>query len=164
MGGKFCLKGKDHECNTAKHDKIKFGELMNELYVRGTGADAYCTPCIPKEQLSENVITALLAEDFADLGEARKTLDFILASGGEIENLSSLGSILKAPSPRFFTSVKKEAKVLNLRAEFDSILKGVLDDEKRGSESVEGLEKARLFNEYLVELTSTVESNQMDVE
>ena len=147
-----------------KHDNFKFDEIMNGLYVKGSGFDAYCTPCIPQDQVSQNVINALLSENFADLGEARKILDSILAAGKDVKEVSDLGSILRAPPPRFSTPVKREPADLNLRAKFDTILKNVLDDKRNAADGDNELEKARLFNEYLVELTSTVESNQYEMD
>ena len=60
VGGKFCLKLKD-ECTTVKHEKTKFVEVQEGIYLKGSGTDAYCTPCVPAASLNEETKESLLS-------------------------------------------------------------------------------------------------------
>ena len=163
VGGKFCLKPKK-ECLIVKHQKDRFIELEVGIYLRGTGTDAYCTPCIPKNDLKPEVIEALLHEEFSDLGEARKMLDSVLAVEGQIHDASDLRKILKPPVPKFATPIKREPTDLNLRAKFETFLMVQKNEEGEEGTNLEEVQKAKMFNDYLIELTSTVEANQSDLE
>ena len=162
--GKFCVKLAG-ECNVIRHEKFPFDDLKEGIYIKGPGIEAYCVPCVPLTQLSGEAIESLMMESFDDATGPSQKLYSILNSGKEFlsdedlpqQKKMSIGEALSTP-------VKRENNNLNLRAKFDTMLNVEHTEDASVDTTLNDVQKAKLFNEYLVELTSTVEENQRDIQ
>ena len=159
-GGKFCLKPKG-QCTVVKHEKEPFEELTDGLYIKGSGMDAYCFPCVPSSKVGPKVIHRLLGEEFEDTTGATRILNEMNATLDNYESEADLKELLKTnPIKSTATPVKRGPRNLDLRVKFDNIL-NIENVEEEGD--VKELERSKLFNKYLEELTGTVEENRLDV-